>query len=99
MGRRSTCVECVTGAYCVQLGWLCFRPKVSRRSTPRRRARSDSKNANDTAADDFERFHDSCLVRPPEISQRSPLESDSCELGHRILRVLLPGASKSHWLV
>jgi|SRR6266480_7070022 len=41
-------------------------------------------------------LHDLRLVRPLEVSQRRSLESDSCQLGYRVSRILFPGAGESH---
>jgi hypothetical protein len=41
-------------------------------------------------------FMDLRLVRSLEVPQRSPLESNPCQLGHRILRILFPGACESY---
>jgi len=47
-------------------------------------------------AGNLKRLHDRRAVRPLEVAQRRSLESDSCQLGYRVFRVLFPGAGKSH---
>src|SRR5579863_1590480 len=54
---------------------------------------------NHPFAHHLEHLHDLCVVRPLEVPLDRSLESDCDQLGHRVLRVLLPGTGESHWFV
>ena len=56
-------------------------------------------SANNRASRAFKRFHDLCLVRPFEDARHeAALDRDSCQLGYRVRRILLPGSGESHRL-
>jgi len=58
--------------------------------------REPKKHENYPPAHYFEYLYDLCLVRPSQVPNFRSLESDSGELGNRLLRVLLSGSGEPH---
>ena len=61
--------------------------------------RQDNWYDHDRAAHHFQHLHDLRLVRPFEIPAGAAVQSHSHQLGHRLFRILLPGARQPHRLL
>lgn len=66
----------------MQLALVLFRPRACDPDNARKRGVTQ-RNENHSAADDFEYFHDGCVVWAFAMPQRGAVEGDCGELGHR----------------
>src|SRR5438128_10401418 len=71
----------------------------SARSRTARGTTGRIKNDHCDFAHYIEYLHEARVVRPPKSQIGATLDRDRGELGPRLLRVSLPSAGQSHWLV